>query len=280
MARLRQIYSGRVRNMKKMRCLPLAALLLGAVGAFLRYTELRTGFDPVSGLASPGCAARWLLEALSAAVLAACVLLSVWTGRKLEAESSFKKAFYTKNYFQFAAMALLGLAVAVCGLVSCTLQDLMGLTGMARWVFLGLLILSGLGMSVKAVNAYTQRDSSALRLGSVIPSAFYCYWLVALYRMNAGNPVLADFLYGCLAFAAASLGACYSAGYAFGRGTLRGTVLTGTLSVYLLAVTAADVWPLPLRIVIVATAVYTAVESTCFLSALKEKKTEDAGEES
>lgn len=262
--------------MQKIRYLPPAALLLGAAGAVLRYIELAQGFEPVSGLADPDCAARWILVALTAAFFACLILAAVYASRRLEVVDSFRKAFYTKGYGAFAAMALLGLLVVVCAFICMVTQsEPMGLTGMSKWAFLAFLALAGLGMTVMAYNSYTQRDSSFLRLGSVMPAVLYCYWLVALYRINAGNPVLADYCYGALAFAAASMGAYYSAGYAFGRRNLTGSVLMGSLSIYLLTVTLADSWPSCLRVAIAATALYLTVSNMQFLRSLKEKLREE-----
>ncbi len=269
---------------KWLRTLPPLALILGVLGAFLRHVELTDGFEPyrgrdvgkeLRGLAAPGCAARWGLVALTAALFAALAVIALLTVRRVKAGDSFRKAFYTRGYLAFAAMALLGLVVVVCAAICVRAQfSLVELEGMSRWAFVLFLALAGLGMTVMALSAYTQKDSSFLRLGSIMPAALYCYWLVALYRVNAGNPVLADYVYAALAFACAAVGFYYAAGYAFGRRNLGGSLLTGPMSVYLLTVTVADPWPTPLRVVLIATAVYMTVSNMQFFSSLEpaEKK--------
>lgn len=258
--------------MRKIRFLPPLALFLGAVGALLRRVELAEGFESASGLARPGCGARWALVALTAALFAVLVAAAVLAARRLQAADGFRKAFYTQGYPAFALMAVLGLAVTVCALIAMGSGiSLMDLTGMARWVFLALLALAGLGMTVMAYSAYTQRDTSFLKIGSVMPALLYCYWLVALYRVNAGNPVLADYCYGALALACAAMGFFYAAGYAFERRNLRGSVITGPFSAFLLLVAAADPWPMPLRAALAATALYLTVSSMQFLASLKDK---------
>lgn len=269
---------------KWLRTLPPLALVLGVLGAFLRHVELADGFEPyrgsdvgegLRGLAAPGCAARWVLVVLSVAIFAGLVALSVLAARRTQVGDSFRKAFYTRGYASFAAMALLGLVVIVCAAFCVHAQiPLMELEGMSRWVFLIFLALAGLGMTVMALSAYTQKDSSYLRLGSVMPAVLYCYWLVALYRVNAGNPVLADYVYGALAFACAAMGFYYAAGYAFGRRNLGRSLLTGPMSIYLLTVTVADPWPTPLRVVLIATAIYLTVSNVQFLSSLEDREPE------
>lgn len=261
---------------KTIRLLPPLALVLGVAGAFLRHVELVDGFDPVTGLAAPGCTARWVLAAMTAAIFAVLAAVALLAGKRLRVVDSFRKAFYTRGYASFAVMASLGIIVTLCALIGMGTQSVpMALTGMSKWVFFALLALAGLGMTAMAYSAYTQRDTSFLRLGSVLPAVLYCYWLVALYRMNAGNPVLADYCYGALGFSAASMGFYYSAGYAFGRRSLRGNIFLGSGSVFLLTVAVADPWPSFLRAVLIATAVYLTVSNMQFLGSLREKEPEE-----
>lgn len=258
---------------KLIRLLPPLALALGVIGAFLRHVELVDGFDPVSGLAEPGCAARWVLVAMTVCLFILLAVAAKLASDRFQVVDNFRKAFYTRGYLTFVVMTVLGAAVIISTVLCINAESApMSLTGMAKWVFYAFLALAGLGMSVMAYSAYTQRDTSYLRLGSVMPALLYCYWLVALYRINAGNPVLADYCYGALAFAAASMGFYYSAGYAFGRRNLMGSILLGSMSIFLLTVTVADSWPRPLRAVLVATAVYLTLSNMQFLSSLKDKE--------
>lgn len=258
--------------MRKIRFLPSLAFALGIVGAFLRNGELVSGFDRSTGLAVPGCAPRWILVALTAVCFLLLAVVAWLAKERLRPEETFQKAFRAKGYLSFTALALLGLVIVLCA-VFCLKDERapMGLTGPARWAFLALLALSGLGMAVMALSAYTQKELSFLSLGSVMPAFLYCYWLVALYRANAGNPVLADYVYAALAFATASVSFFYFAGYNFGRPSLAGGVLMGPSCIYFLVVSQADTWPNSLRAALIATAVYQTVLQTQFLGSLKER---------
>lgn len=266
--------------MRKLSLLPLGVLLLGIVGAILRHVELNTVFDPDTGLAETGAGISVALIGLTAAVFVLAIAVTVLAVRKFEVREQFRKAFYTRGYADFAVMALLGLAVILGAVLTAfNGQPLMGLTGMAWWVFVAFLALGGYGMSSMAYSAYTQRDNSFLRMGSVMPAILYCYWMVALYRINAGNPVLLEYCYGTMAFAAAAMSSYYTAGYAYGRKNLVGSVIAGFAAIFLLTVTLADSYAFSLKLVIGATAVYITQNTIHLLSALTPRRTESAGEE-
>lgn len=257
------------------RCLvPTAVLTAGLIGAVLRRTELNTAFEK-NGLARPGAGITVALALLSAAVVAACAILAVILGRRFTTPEGYKRVFRTDSYLLFAVMVLLGSGVTLCAVGKALFGgELLGLTGVLRGVFLALLALSGLGMTVMAYSAYTQKDTPLLKAGSVLPSVFFCFWMVSIYRLNAGNPVILDYCYSALALGTAAISAYYAAGYAFGRKALTAAVLMSCSAIYLLTVAAADPAPTTLRVVLAAAAVFLTVNTTDLLAHLKpeEKK--------
>ncbi len=260
--------------MRRIRFVPIAVLLLGFLGAFVRRVELKTAFD-LSGLPQRGAAASAALILLT--VLAAAIALALClTSRGYEAEGIYRKAFPIEGYGLFAVMALMGIAVMVCALLLLRSgTEIMGLTDGARWPFVLLLALGGFGMTVMAYAAYTRKDTVYLRPGSVMPALLCCYWMVACYRENAGNPILMEYAYQCLAMAAGAVGAFGRAGYAFGRRSMPGTVFLSTVSIFLLPVAAADPAPLAMRVPLVLYAAYIALSLVSLLSAAKPKETEE-----
>ena len=252
--------------MRKSAFLPWMALALGAAGALIRRAELNTVFDPVSGLPRPGAGVTVALIVLTAAVTAGAVAAGIICSKGFTAESGFSGAFKTKSYWAFALKALAGVAViAAAFFLARSDADILGLTGMARWVFLLLLALAGFGLSVMAYCSYTMRSSSYLQLGSVMPALLFCYWMVALYRINAGNPVLLDYAYPCLALAAGAVSSYYSAGFAFGKRDLRGTLIMSLLAVYLLPIAAMNGGSAGLRAGLIIFAVYIAAGTSCLM---------------
>lgn len=259
--------------MRKLTLLPLGALLLGVAGAALRGAELTTVFDPVSGLPQRGAGVSAALIILFIAVLALSLAAAIVITLRLDVPEIFEKAYYTGSYLSFAVRAVLGATLIVMAVV-CTFgrTDLMALSGLPRLVFIAFMILSGAGMVVMAYYSYTQRaESTLLRLGSVMPAIFYCYWMVALYRINAGNPVILDYCYGCLALGGAAMSSYYAAGFTYKRKNIFGTVFVSLLSIFLLTVSLADSYPIELKAVLAATAIYITDSTARFLSSMEPK---------
>lgn len=261
--------------MRKRSFAPAAVLAAGIIGAALRRTELNTAFGG-NGLPIPWAGATVALALFSLLALALCAVLAVLLGKSFTTPQGYKRVFRTDSYLLFAVMALLGIAVALCAVLTAIFGwDTLGLTGAARWVFLALFALTGLGMTVTAYSAYTQKDTRFLKPGSVVPAVFFCFWMVSLYRQNAGNPVVLDYCYSALALGAAAVSGYYAAGYAFGRKALTATVLMSLAAIYFLAVAAADPAPLVLRLVLAATAVFLTVNTTGLLTQLKPTEKEE-----
>lgn len=265
--------------MQKIRFIPPVFLMFGLIGALLRRVELTTVFDPASGLAERGAPVSVALILMSVAVFAAALALAATASHGFEAPERFKKAFHIRGYLTFAVMVALGLSTVVCAVIlAASRTEPLGLTGISRWVFLVFLALDGFGMTTMAYSAYTLRDTPLLQIGSLMPSIFYCYWMVSLYRVNAGNPVLLEYSYPCLAFAAAAVSAYYSAGYAYGRRSIAGTVCIGLSASYLLPIAAVSPAPMALRIPMLATAVCIALNTSHLLGSLRPAKRSTAEE--
>ncbi len=273
------MYYDWVLHMRKRNLVPIAALAVGAIGAVLRRWELGTAFEE-NGLPIPWASATVTLALFTAMAIALCAVLAVLVGRSFVTPEGYKRVFRTDSYLLFAVMALLGLAVAVAAVLTALgTKDILGLTGALRWVFLALMALGGLGLTVMAYSAYTQKDTPLIKVGTLLPSVFFCLWMVALYRQNAGNPVLLDYCYSALALGAAAVSAYCAAGYAFGRRSLRGTVFMSLAAIYLLAVATADPAPLALKLALIAMAVFLTVNTTSLLSRLTPKDPPDPEEE-
>lgn len=263
--------------MRKISFAPAAVLTAGVAGALLRRAELSHAFEE-NGLPKPWAGQTLALAALSVAAAAVCAVLAVLTNRRFTAPNGFSRSFRTNSYLSFAAMAVAGVTVIGCAAAMLTRGDVLEMTGWQRWAFLLLMAFGGLGMSVMAYTSYTRKNSPLLKLGGLTLSIFFCFWMVALYRVNAGNPVILDYCYSALAFGTAAVSSYSIAGYAFGRKSLAGTVFFSSVSVYLLTVAAADPAPAPLRVAIAAAALFLTVNLTGLLSSLTPKEKENGNE--
>lgn len=259
--------------MRKICAVPVIALVMGLAGITLRRAMLATGFDPATGLAIPGTSSASILAAVSVAVLAAALLVMLLAAAAYETPKQFRKAFYTKSYLSFAATALLGVFLLICALIlAITGTDIEDLTGYARWIFVALTALGGVGIVILAYYAYTQKQGPFLKIGSIMPSMLFCYWLVAQYRINAGNPVLTEYCYTASALAAASLNFYYTSGIAYSRKKQNGVILTGIMGPFLLTVALADPIPVILKLIILAADLVVTQNSVRFIAALRRKE--------
>ena len=256
--------------MRRKNLISLAALLLGAVGAALRLAELRTGFEPGTGLPVPGAAARTALIALTAVTAAGALFIAIKLSGEYREPAGYIRTFRVRVPLFALLQVLLGLVTAVSGLWCLGLATPpMGLEGLPKWLFAGLMVLTGASMAATAALAFLKRENGLLPLTSVIPAVFFCYWMVCLYRENAGNPVLQDYCYSALAMAASSVSFYFDAGYAYGRRNLRASVFMDLSAIFLLSVAAADPAPAPLRLALAAAALYKTSVSFRLLSVLK-----------
>lgn len=268
--------------MRKCRFVPGLFLLLGAVAAALRYVELATVFDPISGLPTPNAPVSVALEVLTVLALIAAVAVALTARKKCGVPESFREAYPVRSPLLLAAMAALGAAVTVCAALTFRGMRagywILNLTGTAAGAFVLLMALAGCGMILMAWGGRGNLDKMFLRLGSVMPSLLCCYWMVAWYRVNAGNPQLLEYACPCLAFAAGAMGTFYGAGFAFGRKNLTATLWLSLMAVCLLPAAAMSPAPWFLRVALAVMAVYIALQTGCLLSALGPKKAQDPEE--
>jgi hypothetical protein len=249
---------------------PALALCFGAGGALVRGMELSTGFDFFTGLAERGDVITKALIALCVAVAVCAVVFAIIVSKKYQAPDKFYRAFDMKNVALLAVLLIAG-AVVIVGSVAAVTKPFEGVEGTALWVFAIFGMLSGISMIVMALSAFTRREGAGLLLCSVIPAIFYCYWMVVLYRNNAGNPVLLDYCFGCFAFASAALSFYYIAGFVFGKIKIAPTVLFTLLGIFFLMVNLADLGSLPLILVTIGTVVFLTISCGLLLENMEEK---------
>ncbi|MGM9521843.1 MAG: hypothetical protein ACI3VB_05120 [Oscillospiraceae bacterium] len=263
--------------MRKSWIAPAAALIFGAAGLVLRRRELAGAFEPDTGLAVKGAGETVAMAALTAAVIAGIVIFTLLAVRGRTAPEMFRKAFYTGSFASFAVSFVMGLAVIAGAVIFVLNREDFLIGGAAMWIFAVFALGTGISLLVMDLCEFTQKESPTLFLVSVIPSLFFCYWLVLLYRENAGNPTLLEYCYGCFAFAAASVSFYYAAGFAYGRRKTRATVAFNLLAIYLMMVTLADAHNSGLKLVIGGSVGFLALNTARLLGGL-EKKPEEAAE--
>jgi len=212
--------------------LPLIVLpVFGAFGFVLRRLELRTVFDPVTGLAERFSPTSLTLLFLSLAVTLGVVLFFA-SRQKKEAD---QVEFYPKSVFLRALMGILALVSLIAVLLN-GLESLPIVRGIPQVLWLIFGTLSGLGLL--GITLFPRRR--ALPYLFLLPILFVLFWLTTFYLSHSLNPVILRYSYAVLAKVFILLSFYYLARFTYGRGKPRATLAMISLSVYFTGTTLAD----------------------------------------
>ena len=250
--------------------MPLAALIAGIAGFFLRKKELSLAIDPITGLAERWSKYTLLLGLLSAVAAAVFIIYGILAMRGRDVKPSYKGALSPTGIFTFF-LALLGCAAMIAGAVMYFLSMRAIKSSLADTVFALFAALSGIGQAALVCGAYKNKSGGSSHIAAVAAPLFLCLWLVITYKNNSTDPELLNYCGMCLALMAAILSFYFSAGYAFGRNGKTCSVIFGLLAVYTCTVAAADFTALSLRLILVGIIVLSGV-NTCSLVVNSEKK--------
>ena len=251
--------------------MPLIALLVGVLGFFVRRKELASVFDNDTGLAERSAPISLLLIALSAAVIIAAVIIAIIVSVRKKAEKDYSRAFTPGGFFYVGASFVLGLGWLVAVVLQFLRLRSSGIITIIDWIYLLLALLTAVSVIVLALGAYTRRRGAGMIVLSIMPSLFFCFWLIVLYKENATNPVLLDFCYQSLAVAAAALSFYFGAGYAFGKAAPGWTVFSYLVTCFFGIVSIADNAGLPIQLMFGITAIVSGLNLGVFTGNLKDK---------
>jgi hypothetical protein len=251
---------------------PISALIAGAFGFIIRSMEVNTAFESATGFAKRGATSTTILIVLSVLVIVLALLYAVLTGRRLKAENDFSKAFAPKGFLYLGVSFLLALGWIVAdvlyffdksGAGAVTILDII-------WIFLA--AVTAFSLIFLARGAYKGRGGTELLLFSIIPSIFFCYWLIILYKDNAANPVLLSYSFQTLAIAAVTLSFYFSAGFVFKKTVTGRALFSFLISIFFCAVVLADHISLPVRMFFGITLVFQLMNSIVFIRNLKRRE--------
>lgn len=241
--------------MRKEIILPAVAVGGGVAGFFLRRWELRTAFEPDSGLAIPHSPAAWALILFSLVV--ALILLVLARGRHRPFAGGYDAAFAAKGNTVYimavvlggflllvsAALNLLGLPAAygeAQALFQQTHQGNPVFTMLPRVLLMVLAAASFPCVLATGRNHYRGQGRGRFSAAALMPAYMACLWLIAAYQTRAGDPVRQDYIYELFAIIAGVLGLYFMAGFAFERAKVFRTVVFSLLGIYFSIVTLAD----------------------------------------
>lgn len=218
---------------------PAAALLGGAVGFGLRFWQLGSAFEAGTGLPIPGAPATTALVIVTVAVM---LLMGgvLWRMCRRAPVLTYDKAFLCENSLAMTADVVCAMLLAGGGLLF--LWDYMKgeAPNLFYCVLAALLVASGGCVLFTGRNNYRDLGQGRFNGFLLLPAYTFCLWLILTYQVEAGNPVILDYVFRILAIITGLLGLYFTAGYSFEKGKALYALWTGLLAVYFSCVSLAD----------------------------------------
>lgn len=261
--------------------IPLFALVAGAIGYIIRQMEVNTGFESATGFAKRDFQVTLMLIGLSALVIILAAVFAIMTKRKYKADNDYLKAFAPKGFLYIGVSIVLGISWLVADVLYFLdkraaglsfIEDIPG-SGISPidYIFIFLVAITAVSLFFMARSAFTGRSGTELLLFSIVPSIFFCYWLIILYKDNAANPVLLSYSYQCLAIAAAALSYYFSAGFVYKKSVTGRSLFSFLVTIYFCTVVLADNVILPIKMIFGVTMIFQFINTVVFIRNLKQK---------
>lgn len=215
--------------MKKPVVLPIVAVVGGLLGLAARQVQLRTAFEPGTGLPIQGSAASYALWGVL--LLTALVLFVLSQGKHRTFEKCYTSAFGTTSMVwlsgELAGAALLVLAgfCSVEAFVSAPIDEFTAAKTVSIFrPILGVACLAaaaGIWFTVQATRSGRRQTES---LWLLMPGVVGCLWVLCNYQTWAQEPVMEHYFCLMLVALVAMVTCVSAAGFAFGKGKVSGTV--------------------------------------------------------
>ncbi|MDR0904583.1 MAG: hypothetical protein LBN00_00175 [Oscillospiraceae bacterium] len=236
-----------------MRKYALAATLFtaasGLIGFVLRRSQLARAFEPDTGLPVAGAASTVMLLFYTVVMLAAALAFAVFISKRYAAKSTYTEAFAPASgaYLTFA-----GIIATLFVLAGFVLMLRVKSTSKSELTVAILTMISGLAIFGLAYEQFRGRNFKFALVYTVIPELFFTFWLLLIYRANQTNPVRYNYVFQCLAVAAAAIGFYVTTGFVYGRSAPGKFIFSHVAAVFFLAVGTADPISIERRLVFLA----------------------------
>ena len=232
----------------------------GAIGLFVRWLQLSSVFDPENGLPARGSAATIALV-VTILFYAGALFIIVRSLKNSEKRSEYREALRGRSIFYPLVAIMLGtvtIIAAISMFFGASHQERSGL-----WRVLAIAaVFCGASYPLLSLGPKRGGGNALTCLAAVIPTVFFCVWLVISYMINAADPVIWNYAIEILATSGAVLGFYYYAGYAFGRPRPLSALYFSHLGAFFCMITVADAQSLSAQIIFGASAVMLLMLST------------------
>lgn len=243
---------------------PLAALLFGAAGYFLRLRQLAEARDPNTGMLLPSGPETVHLVCLTLGAAAALLVFALTVPRSAV---DWRSAFHSRNplhrLLSCAAALGFGGAGALIG-YRFWLDRRYGNPGIFRAVFAALLVVSCIAALLLLFRKVDREEEGSIL--PVLPGFSACVWLVLTYHGNASNPSTLEYIWQLLAVVSACLAWYYAAGFVFRRCRHRRAAFFQLLTVTLCVISLADETELFQRVLLASTALWFLTQSAALFT--------------
>lgn len=221
------------------------ACIAGIFGAFIRWVQNTSAFEPETGLSIPHSFWNYGM-AIFMVLCAAALIFLIRSLRGYKSLDSYPEAFSGGKLIctisSFASLILMGAGglltfigaarqrLSVTGDMSSAVFDLIG----------GLFAIAGAVALFIALRGINNAKASARRAPFIIVVLFMCFRLINEYKTCASDPVIWHFAVRILAIAAVLLAFYYLAGFCFDSAKIWRTIYFSLLGVILNISTLAD----------------------------------------
>ena len=192
----------------------VSTMVMGVFGAFLRWLQDRTIFDPETGLAARGAAISIVCAIYLALAFFAMLALVIFWLRRYEKVPEAGEALRARTALPAAVTWALCAVFAVGGLMR-MFSAMQSVAPRFQRVFGAGAILSAACFPFLA-GGKEGRPHPLGRLASAILALFSCFWLVFCYVVNEQNPVLWSYAPEILAITASTLAFYYICRWHYG----------------------------------------------------------------
>jgi len=251
--------------------LPFFTILAGIGGFYLRLSEHLNVFDAVTGLPERNAATTFWLVVLSGAFAIGILIFSIRVTVKHKALSGFENAFGTDPFAYPVIFAFIGIVWLIGTFLYFFGLNINEIFAVSDILFIAFSTIAAVSVTLFAIFMYQDSRRNALYALSIAPTVFMCFWLVFLYRENASNPVLLNYVYQCIALVTTALCFYFTSGFLYGKLAPGKAVFTYYTSIYFCIVTLADGHPFGVNMIIIAIIATNIVHSFMLLRNLQRK---------
>ena len=255
--------------------MPFAALLSGAAGFFLRQNELWNIFDVKTGLPERGAAETYALIAVSAVFLLFVLSFCIWISVKRVSPKGFENAFGTDPLtypFTFAVVAFVWLGATVKYFLDYVPFEPLPLIELC---FSILSALAAISVALFSIEMYQDPRRKMTFAMSIVPTIFMCFWLGIMYRENASNPILLDYVYYCLAIITSALAFYFTSGFVYNKPSPGKALFFYFSAIYFCFVTLADDHVFTIKLIFCSILAMNVIYSAKLIRHLRRKEPQE-----